>query len=290
MAGEVVFLPSRFGGMVSPLPLLWRSCGWTVFEAVMPFPYKHKICCLLDVSFVDLLTDLWWFYFATRPSVSDTCAATALDDYLYAVACERAVPKAKSHISWKIGDVQGKKWGVQRVFVWLLGLKKWQSVLGNKDNLHLISLGCSAGDSGRCSCVALKPCMTRTERPPLFWAGAAGALQPGLKLCVSEHGHRKEVWRQSNWLLVKPTPSLLSRRGVHQPWDVLKGKQHHPPVAALWGWGQCLSMLVFTDKGRRGWLQLLPENYGQGSFRSKPGHAQAAFCSCSYLGSTQGIE
>lgn len=57
MAGEVAFLASRFGGMVSPLPLLWRNSGWTVFEAVMPFPYKQEICCLLDVSFDDPLTD-----------------------------------------------------------------------------------------------------------------------------------------------------------------------------------------------------------------------------------------
>lgn len=58
MAGEVVFLASRFGGMVSPLPPLWRSCGWRVLESVMPFSYKQDICCLLDMSFVDLLTDL----------------------------------------------------------------------------------------------------------------------------------------------------------------------------------------------------------------------------------------
>lgn len=35
------------------LPPLWRNSGWTVFEAVMPFPYKQEICCLLDVSFDD---------------------------------------------------------------------------------------------------------------------------------------------------------------------------------------------------------------------------------------------
>lgn len=37
-----------------------------------------------------------------------TCASTALEDYLYAVAREQAVPKAKSHISSQAGDVQGK--------------------------------------------------------------------------------------------------------------------------------------------------------------------------------------
>lgn len=40
------------------------------------------------------------------------------------------------------------------MFVRLLGLKKWGSVLGNNDNLHLISLGCSPGDNGRCSSAA----------------------------------------------------------------------------------------------------------------------------------------
>lgn len=62
----------------------------------MPFPYKQEICCLLDVSFDDPLTDFWCFYFETHPTVPDTLAAKALEDYLYAVAREQAVPKAKS--------------------------------------------------------------------------------------------------------------------------------------------------------------------------------------------------
>lgn len=79
------------------------------------------------------------------------------------------------------------------MFVWLVGLEKWQSVLGNKDNLHLISLGCSAGNNGRCSCVALNPCAPGAEWPPLFGAGAAGALRAGPKLCVTQRSHKREA-------------------------------------------------------------------------------------------------
>lgn len=70
------------------------------------------------------------------------------------------------------------------MFVRLLGLKKWGSVLGNKDNLHLISLGCSAGNNGRRSSVALNLRAVWAEWSSLFRAGAAGALQFGTEaLC-----------------------------------------------------------------------------------------------------------
>lgn len=99
------------------------------------------------------------------------------------------------------------------MFVRLLGLKKWGSVLRNKDNLHLISLGCSAGNNGRCSSVALNRCVVWAEWPSLFRAGAAGALQIGTKaLC-------RTAWPQvcgggeRNWMLVKLTPSLLLSQG-----------------------------------------------------------------------------
>lgn len=71
------------------------------------------------------------------------------------------------------------------MFVRLLRLKKWGSVLRNKDNLHLISLGCSAGNNGRCSSVALNHCTAwGTEWGSLFRAGAAGALKIGTEaLC-----------------------------------------------------------------------------------------------------------
>lgn len=62
------------------------------------------------------------------------------------------------------------------MFVRLLELMKRGSVLGNKDNLHLISLGCSAGNNGRCSSVALNHCVVRAEWLSLFRAGAAGTL------------------------------------------------------------------------------------------------------------------
>lgn len=113
-------------------------------------------------------------------------------------------------------------------------------MLRNKDNLHLISLGCSAGNNGRYSCVALNPSTAGAEWPPLFGAGAAGALQSGLDLCVTDCGHGQEVQTERNWVLGKPTPSLLlPRGGVQQPWDAeekrKKRKKHHPPVGALWG-------------------------------------------------------
>lgn len=58
MAGEAGFLASRFGGMVSLLLQLWRSCGWPGFEAVMPFPYEQETCCILAGLPGDPLTDL----------------------------------------------------------------------------------------------------------------------------------------------------------------------------------------------------------------------------------------
>lgn len=145
------------------------------------------------------------------------------------------------------------------MFFWLLGLKRWWSVLGNKDNLHLISLGCSAGNNGRCSCVAQTPA----------GPGLNGCLCSGLgqqeccSLGWSSVSHRQEVGRERKWVLGKPTPSLLlSRGGVQQPWDALKRKQLHPPVAALWSWGQCLYMLLFTSPlhwwGGKGLATALP--------------------------------
>lgn len=78
------------------MPQLWRSRGWPGFEAAMPFPYEQETCCLLAVLPADPLTDLRRFYFETHPTVQDICVATALKDYLYAVAHEQPAPKAKS--------------------------------------------------------------------------------------------------------------------------------------------------------------------------------------------------
>lgn len=123
----------------------------------------------------------------------------------------------------------------------LLGLKKRGSVLRNKGNLHLISLGCSAGNNGRCSSVALKRCAGWAEWPSLFRAGAAGA--PGIGT-EALRGHKREGGgRQRSWLLVKPTPSLLLSQGRRS----LKGRWCHPQVALLRGYGQCPSAVVSTS-------------------------------------------
>lgn len=127
------------------------------------------------------------------------------------------------------------------MFVRLLGLKKRGSVLRNKGNLHLISLGCSAGNNGRCSSVALKRCAGWAEWPSLFRAGAAGA--PGIGT-EALRGHKREGGgRQRSWLLVKPTPSLLLSQGRRS----LKGRWCHPQVALLRGYGQCPSAVVSTS-------------------------------------------
>lgn len=162
-------------------------------------------------------------------------------------------------------------------------------MLRNKDNLHLISLGCSAGNNGRHSCEALNSSTAGAEWLPLFGAGAAGALQSGLELCVTEHGHRKKQGAGKAYSISPPVQGRCSAalgcpKGKS---TILQWLPCGVEVSACPCW---CSLLLCTEKGRRGWLQLFPENYGQGLFRSKPGHAQGASCSCSYFDSTQEID
>lgn len=182
----------RHGTTVAPaVEELWMDSLWSSDAC----PYKQEICCLLDVFFADLLTDLWCFYFETHPSVSDTCAATALEDYLYAAACGQAVPKAKSRISWQAGDVQGKMGSTEDV---CLAPRAEEMVIcaWEQRQFAFNFSGLQCWQQWWMFMCSIKAWMARAEWPSLSRAGAAGALQPGLRLCVTQRGHWREMWRE----------------------------------------------------------------------------------------------
>lgn len=145
------------------------------------------------------------------------------------------------------------------MFVRLLGLKKRGSVLGNKDNLHLISLGCSAGNNGRCSSVALNHCAVWAEWPSLFRAGAAGVLQVRTKALVSHSvATSTRGGREKNCVLVKPTPSLLLSQGrclvtLGSPKGKTVPSSSGSPVGS-WSVSVCAGVHICSALRRGGWV------------------------------------
>lgn len=128
-------------------------------------------------------------------------------------------------------------------------------MLGNKGNLHLISLGCSAGNNSRCSSVALNRCAVWAEWPSLFGAGAAGALQVGTEaLCRTVWPQAREGrGRERNWVLVKPILSLLGSRGRYSATlGSPKGKMVPSSSGCPVGLQSVPVVLAFTSALRRG--------------------------------------